>query len=131
MPVTFSYDSGRNILNVRPSGVLDVKTIGEYVKGVLLDESIAPGVIAIVDFADVEDFQISFMQAVELPAAFHAMKEKLGHVGSVLAARTDLQFGIARMAATVLEGRLDVRVVCTEDEVDAEVAALRSAAIRC
>ncbi len=86
-----------------PKGVLDIKATMDYFGKIKNDKKIKQGAIEIVNFKDVSDFQISYLESEKISRSYKEPKALKKMEATIFVCETDLAFGIGRMLQAVQE----------------------------
>ena len=86
-----------------PKGVLDIKATMDYFGKIKNDKKIKQGAIEIVNFKDVSDFQISYLESEKISRSYKEPKALKKIEATIFVCETDLAFGIGRMLEAVHE----------------------------
>lgn len=99
------YNVCQNGLKIEafPKGVLDIKTTIEYFGKITNDKRIKQGAIEIVNFKEVSDFQISYLESEKITSSYQEPKSLQKIKATIFVCETDLAFGIGRMLEAVHE----------------------------
>ena len=124
MPINYKYSSNENTVWTTVRGALTMDDVDSYFHRLIADAAIQPGFIEIVDFNDIDSFPFSYKQAQPLRDLLGQMREKKANGVSLLFARNDFQFGMARMYGSMTEEVSDVRVFRTKEAVAQELLKL-------
>jgi hypothetical protein len=121
--MSIEYNVSQNGLRIdtRVKGVLDIKQTIEYFDKLKVDERIKPGAIEIVNFNDVTDFKLSYLESGKITKNYQEPKEYQLINTTIFVCKTDLAYGIGRMLQTLHEitnPKHVVKVVRSENELD-------------
>ncbi len=86
-----------------PKGVLDIKATMDYFGKIKNDKKIKQGAIEIVNFKDVSDFQISYLESEKISRSYKEPKALKKIEATIFVCETDLAFGIGRMLEALHE----------------------------
>ena len=86
-----------------PKGVLDIKATMDCFGKIKNDKKIKQGAIEIVNFKDVSDFQISYLESDKISRSYKEPKALKKMKATIFVCETDLAFGIGRMLEAVHE----------------------------
>lgn len=86
-----------------PKGVLDIKATMDYFGKIKNDKKIRQGAIEIVNFKNVSDFQISYLESEKITRSYQKPKALKKIEATIFVCETDLAFGIGRMLEAVHE----------------------------
>ena len=97
------YNVSRDGLRIEsfPKGVLDIKATMDYFGKIKNDKKIKQGAIEIVNFKDVSDFQISYLESEKISRSYKEPKALKKIEATIFVCETDLEFGIGRMLEAV------------------------------
>jgi hypothetical protein len=73
------------------------------------------------DFRGVRDFTITYTDIMRIREVFARLRKLRGYRGSVILVDSDFQYGMARMAATVIEVVRPIHVARNETEAAAKL----------
>ena len=121
MPIEYKLSQGGTRINTFPKGVLDIKVTIDYFNQLSSDTRIKPGAVEIVDFKDVTDFKLSYVESEEITQSYQAPKNSLLIDKTVFVCKTSLAFGIGRMLQTfheITNPKHKVVVVRSESELE-------------
>ena len=123
------YDVRKNGLRIyaHPQGVLDMGMTLDYFERLKADTSIARGAIEIVDFKDVTDFRLSYLESQQLTARYQEPKAVRTIAATIFVCESSLAFGIGRMLLVLHEMANEnhkVVLVRSEKEVESAIRAL-------
>ena len=127
--IEYEYSAERKVVSTRASGAVDLGQFSDYFETMLADPRIEAGFIEIFDASAVSDFTFGYRDTDFFPAVWARYLAKGVRVTIVLAP-TELEFGILRMIAAVIEARIgsvidNFHVVRRESEVE-DLLALHS-----
>lgn len=124
LTVKYQYDEKSKVVYVRPGDCISLSSITDYFGELLSDESVRPGFVEIVYFDEVRDFNFSSNEAFSVDGLIADFVNQKQYKGIVFVAKSDLQYGMARMFGSIVEEHLPVSVVRSEDESKAEIIKL-------
>ncbi len=110
MEIEYTYEAKRNIVNVYPPEVVSFDSIHNYVNAVLQDDKIKSGFSELIHFENVKTFNISASAVAEACNELKEFKRKKLYIEAIILAKTDLQFGMARMFHSYLSGQMEVKI---------------------
>lgn len=125
MPIKYEYDSEKNIVYSYSTGVISMSELTEYFRNLAEDPDVEDDFISIANLDGVKEFKFSYSDALQLPDLFTKMKSKKNQIGTILVAKKDFQFGMARMMSIVMENSMPTRVVRSQEEAEKEISLLR------
>jgi hypothetical protein len=125
LPVDYTYDKETGILHAQPSGIITIEDIQDYARQVEFDVNIPDSFIDIVDFSGTEKIAITYREAWQLRSIFNSLIQVKKYKGAILVGASELNYGMARMFATIVEGVFEVRVVRSLEEAEREVLNMR------
>ena len=124
--VKFDYDNVNRMIHVYPGEWLALPLVRNYFNAILDDDNIEPGFVEIVHFDSIKSFDLSSNDAIELKGLATRIVEKKQQRGVIIIATSILQFGMARMMLTIVEGdAIPTIIVRSEEEAMLEADKLR------
>lgn len=121
MTVQYQYDKKSNVIHVHPGECITLNSMTEYFNDILSDKNIRQGFIEVVSFDEVNEFNYSSNDAFSVKNLIEKVKSQKQNKGAVIVAKTDLQYGMARMLGTILDDYFPVAIVRSEDEIVSNV----------
>ena len=123
------YDVRENGLRIYayPQGVLDMDMTLDYFERLKADTNVARGAIEIVDFKDVTDFRLSYLESQQITARYQEPKAVRTIAATIFVCESSLAFGIGRMLLVLHEMANEnhkVVLVRFEKEVESVIRAL-------
>ena len=124
--MSIAYEVEENGLQIYafPKGILDIGKTLDYFEQLKDDSRIRQGAIEIVDFREVTDFRISYLESQKITTSYQQPKAIRRIKATIFVCETDLAYGIGRMLQTLHEiANRDHKVVLlrSEKEVDAAI----------
>jgi hypothetical protein len=120
MPIEYEISQDGKRIYVFPKGVLDTQLTVEYFKKLEADPSIKPNAIEIVDFSEVTDFRISYVDSQNITQSYQKPKSSQMIHATLFICNSTVAFGIGRMLQTLHEitnPKHRVFIVKTDDEL--------------
>ena len=100
MTIDYTVSEDGKRINTHVKGILDINTTIDYFGRISNDINIKPGAVEIVDFKDVTDFKISYVESERITRSFKQPKGALLIAKTVFVCENDLAYGIGRMLQT-------------------------------
>lgn len=130
MGFSYIYNAETNIVYTVATGEITVSDIIEHMQGLILDSSIKPGFIEVVDFENAANLTLSYMQTDNLLEVWKGFSWK-GCQGVIIYAPSDVIYGSFKMlkmsqevyAEDMAENAVIIR---SKAEIDETVKSLRS-----
>ncbi len=116
MTVPYEYDAENQNVTVRPSGILGLADIVDYIDRLRNDPNIGTVRNEIVHFEEVTDFTITYSEIKSVLEAYEGIVRQKGLEKTIFVAPQDLQYGIARMVGGIFGERFTTRAVRSIDE---------------
>ena len=137
MPITYIYDTEKNIVLESPSGVITLSEIHDYLHRVADNPEIPYGVIDICPFHNIEEFDIGPDDQFKIHEMMKNLGEKRKYSVIIFVAAQPYHIGMARMFSQVIESADEgieadiekagrVRLVATNDEAFALAGKIHS-----
>ena len=121
MTVEYLYDKESKVVHVHPDECLSLNSMQEYFHKILADNNIESGFVEVVHFDEVKEFKYSSNEAFLVIDLIKELVDTKDDKGVVIIAKSDLQFGMARMLSTILEDYIFVSIVRSENKVKFEI----------
>ena len=77
MTIEYNVSQDGTRINTFPKGVLDIKETIDYFNRIKRDTKIKPGAVELVDFTDVTDFKISYVESKKITQTYQEPKNSL------------------------------------------------------
>ena len=103
MPIGYKVSQDGKRIDVIPKGVLDTDQTIDYFKKLSTDPSIKPNAIEIVDFSEVTDFKISYLESQNITQSYQQPKSAQIIYATIFVCKSTVAFGIGRMLKTLHE----------------------------
>jgi len=103
MPIEYEVSQNGKRIDVFPKGVLDINQTIDYFKRLEIDSSLKPNAIEIVDFSEVTDFRISYLESQNIAQRYQKPKSAQMINATVFVCKSTVAFGIGRMLQTLHE----------------------------
>jgi len=103
MPITYIYDSEKNIVLESPSGVMTLDMIHDYLHHVADNAEVPYGVIDICPFHEIEEFDIGPDDQFKIHKMMKNLGEKRKYSAIIFVANQPYHIGMARMLTQVIE----------------------------
>lgn len=97
MPIEYEVSQDGKRIDVSPKGVLDAKHTIDYFKELEFDSSLRPNAIEVVDFSEVTDFRMSYVDSQDITQSYQKLKSAKSIYATVFIAKYTVAFGISRM----------------------------------
>ena len=121
MTIEYNVSQDGTRINTFPKGVLDIKETIDYFNRIKRDTKIKPGAVELVDFTDVTDFKISYVESKKITQTYQEPKNSLMIDKTIFVCKTDLAYGIGRMLQTFHEiTNPKHKVVVVKSEIELE-----------
>ena len=121
MTVEFLYDKESKVIHVHPGECLSLNSMKEYFHKILADKNIDTGFVEVIHFDEVKEFNYSSNEVFLINDLITELVDKKDDKGAVIVAKSDLQYGMARMLSIILEDYFYVSIVRSENEVQLEI----------
>ena len=128
MPIEYEVSQDGKRIDVSPKSFLDAKQTIEYFKKLEFDPSIKPNAIEIVDFNEVTDFRMSYLDSQEITQSYQKLKSVQSISVTIFIAKSTVAFGISRMFQALHEianPEHKVFIVKTNAELDELITELQ------
>ena len=128
MPIEYEVSQDGKRIDVSPRGVLDAKQAIEYFKKLEFDSSVKPNAIEVVDFSEVTDFRMSYLDSQDVTQRYQKPKSAHSIRATVFISKSTVAFGISRMLQALLEiadPEHKVFVVKTDAELEEQLSKLQ------
>ena len=121
--MSIEYNVSQNGLRIEtfPKGVLETKGTIDYFAKLKNDTRIQKGAVEVVNFKNVTDFQISYLECETIAESFKEPKDIKMINSTVFVCETDLSYGIGRMLNAlheIVNPNHKVGVVKSESDVE-------------
>ena len=122
MPVDYTYDPVRKIINTEAHGVVTVKEITDYLESILSDDNIVYGSVEVFSLENATDLAMKYSEAHVFQELWARYKKRIGQQVLVIAP-DKLSFGLFRMLSTVVAMSDDTagnafKLLSSRDELD-------------
>jgi hypothetical protein len=124
MPIEYEVSQDGKRIDVFPKGVLDIDQTINYFKRLEFDSSVKPNAIEVVDFSDVTDFKISYLEIQNITKNYQKPKSSQIIHATIFFCKSTVAFGIGRMLQTLHEianPEHKVFVVKTDTELEEQL----------
>lgn len=101
MPVRYTYDQDRKIIDTDAHGVVTVDEIVQYLNAILTDEEIVYGSMEIFSLENATDLVMKYSEVAVFKRLWAKYKRRIGKKVLVIAP-TDVSYGLFRMLSTVV-----------------------------
>ena len=121
--MSINYDVSQNGLRIEtfPKGVLETKGTIDYFAKLKNDTRIQKGAVEVVNFKDVTDYQVSYLECEAIAESYQEPKDIKMIYSTVFVCETDLSYGIGRMLNAlheIINPNHKVGVVRSESDVE-------------
>ena len=121
MTVEYLYDKESRVIHVHPGKYLSLKSMQEYFNKIIIDNNIEPDFVKAVYFDKVKEFNYSSTEALLITALIKKLLDNKNDKGTVIIAKSDHQYAMARMLSTFLDDFFPVSIVRSENKVKLEI----------
>jgi len=104
MPITYVYDSEKNVIIETPTGIITLDEISDYLHHVGDNLEVPYGVIDICPFHDIEEFAIGPEDQWRIYDVMKNLGDKQKYDVIIFVANQPYHVGMARMLTQVIEG---------------------------
>ncbi|MBN1832793.1 MAG: hypothetical protein JW896_11850 [Deltaproteobacteria bacterium] len=128
MPIEYELSENGRRIDASPKGVLDADQTMDYFKRLEIDSSIKPNAIEIVDFSEVTDFKMSYLESQDITRSYQKLKTVQSIQATVFLCKSPVSFGISRMFQALHEianPKHKVFVVKTDAELEEQLIKLQ------
>ena len=128
MPIEYEVSQDGKRIDVSSKGVLDAKQAIDYFKKLEFDSSIKPNAIEVVDFSEVTDFRMSYLDSQDITQSYQMLKSAQSISATIFIAKSTVAFGISRMFQALHETinpEHRVFIVKTDAELEEELSKLQ------
>ena len=124
LTVQYRYDEKSKVVDVHPGESISLNSIRGYFGEILSDENVKPEFVEVVHFDEVRNFNYSSNEAFSVKSLIAEVVNQKQDKGAVFIAKSDLQYGMARMTQIILEDHFSISIVRSEDESKSEIIKL-------
>ena len=128
MPIEYEVSQDGKRIDVSSKGVLDAKQAIDYFKKLEFDSSIKPNAIEVVDFSEVTDFRMSYLDNQEITQSYQKLKSTQSIHATVFISKSTVAFGISRMFQAlheIINPEHRVSIVKTDAELKEQLSKLQ------
>lgn len=102
MPIDYTYDSARKIINADAHGIVTVSEIVDYLESILSNDIITFGSIEVFSLENATDLIMKYSEVHVFQDLWSRYKKRIGKQVLIIAPN-QLSFGLFRMLSTVVE----------------------------
>ena len=122
MPISYTYDSNRNLILTEAKGSIQAEEILEYFEKVGKTNNLRPGFVEVVDMTSAIVVYTSFSSNKKVLKKAREELSNNGCLGTVLYSPGKLMFSIALAMKRVMDkGGYSILVVTDEEEIEAAI----------
>ena len=128
MPIEYKVSEDGKRIDVSSKGVLDAKQAIEYFKKLEFDSSLKPNAIEVVDFSEVTDFKMSYLDNQDITRSYQRLKSAKSVYATVFICKSTVAFGISRMFQAlheIMNPEHRVVIVKTDAELEEQLSHLQ------
>jgi hypothetical protein len=128
MSIEYEVSQDGKRINVFPKGILDTKQTNDYFKELANHPSLKPNAIEIVDFSEVTDFKMSYIDSQNITEHYQKLKSAKSVYATIFIAKSTVAFGISRMFQALHEitnPEHRVFIAKTNDELEDQLSRLQ------
>ncbi len=125
MRIEYDYDINSNLVNVYPPEVISYENLNEYIIEIILDSRIQAAFSELIHFENVKTFNFTAIDVFRASEELQDFRVKKLYKEAIILAKSELQYGMARMFQSFLDGKLKVKIFRTIEEADTEIERLQ------